>query len=134
MSKMTSDQPLPLDDLANALAGADFAILFGSAVSNRLTEDSDLDIAVAFSSRLSWQDRDELRAQLEEVVHRPVDLVDLNSADPVLKMQVVRHGRPLVVNNSSAYHAFQMYTIAQYLDLKNLRRPVEEAMIQGRTA
>lgn len=42
---MTSDQPLPLDDLANALADADFAILFGSAVSNRLTEDSDLAVS-----------------------------------------------------------------------------------------
>jgi predicted nucleotidyltransferase len=131
---MTSDQPLPLDDLADALADADFAILFGSAVSNRLTEDSDLDIAVSFRSRLSWRDFAELRAQLEEVVHRPVDLVDLSTVDPILKMQVVRHGRLLLVNDSSAYHAFQMYTIAQYLDVKILRRPVEEAMIQGRTA
>jgi hypothetical protein len=131
---MTSHEPLPLDDLANALADADFAILFGSAVSNRLTEESDLDIAVAFRSRLSWGECDELRARLEKVVHRPVDLVDLNTADPVLKMQVVRYGRPLVVNDSSAYHTFQMYTISQYLDLKILRRSVEEAMIQRRTA
>ena len=134
MSEMTSDQSLPLDDLAHALTDAEFAILFGSAVSNRLTEDRDLDIAVSFRSRLSWRDRAELCAQLEEVVHRPVDLVDLKAVDPVLKMQIVRYGRPLVVNDSSAYHAFQMYTIAQYLDLKILRRPVEEAMIQGRTA
>lgn len=134
MNKMTSDQSLPLDDLANALADAEFAILFGSAVSNRLTEDSDLDIAVSFRSRLSWRSSAELRAQLEAVVHRPVDLVDLKAVDPVLKMQLVRYGRLLVLNDSSAYHAFQMYTIAQYLDVKILRGPVEEAMIQGRTA
>ena len=132
MPFMSAEKPLPLEDLARVLTDAAFAIVYGSAVNDRLSEDSDLDIAVAYPRRLSWRDRTELCSRLEEVAHRSVDLVDLNAVDPILKMQVVRYGRPLVVNDTSAYHAFQMHAISQYLDLKMLRRPVEEAMVQGR--
>jgi len=134
MPEMPNNQPLPLEDLARVLTDAAFAIVYGSAASNRMNENSDLDIAVAYTRRLSWRDRAELCSRLEEVAHRRVDVVDLNAADPILKMQVVRYGRPLAVNDPAAYHAFQMYAIAQYLDFKILRRPVEEAMVQGRAS
>ena len=123
----------PLDELAAVLADASFAILYGSAASERLTDESDLDIAVAFNEPLAFSEHLDLVVRLEQAAGRRVDLVDLLTADPILRMQVVRYGRPLLVNDQTALHRFKMYSIALYLDLKLARRPVERAMVAGRT-
>jgi len=60
--------------------------IFGSAASNRLLPDSDLDIAVAAETPLSFDQKYELMQALLENFAREIDLIDLQSAaGPILQ-------------------------------------------------
>lgn len=114
-----------LDRLRVGLAGARFAYAFGSVVNGSLGPESDVDVAVDFGAPLTFDARLELAAALDAAVGRKVDIVDLRAADPVIKMQVLRYGRPLLTNDLSARYKFAMNTLSEYFDLKLDRAPVE---------
>jgi predicted nucleotidyltransferase len=59
-------------------------VLYGSAAQGRLTQDSDVDLAVAGLTPLSLDRRLEIAAALSLALDREVDLVDLNAADGLL--------------------------------------------------
>ena len=119
---------VPLDDLVPALEGASFAYVFGSAVTGRIGQESDVDLAVRYPKPLSCDERLRLVRRLSAIAGRDVDLVDLAAADPIISMQVLRTGRPLLVNDRPAFETFRMTTPSRYFDWKTSRRPVEERM------
>ncbi len=114
--------------LARELAEAQCAFLFGSAETPAFSRESDVDVAVLFSSPLGLAVRSALKASLETALGRDVDLVDLRGADPILAFQVLRHGRPIIVRDRKAYAEFVMRTLSEYADLKLDRRPAERAL------
>ena len=117
-----------LDELLPALEGASFALVFGSFGTERFGPDSDIDLAVRFPRPLPPGAILSLIHRLSEISNRRVDLVDLGSADPIIAMQVLRHGRPLLVRDRAAFETFRMTTPSRYFDWKLSRRPVEERM------
>jgi predicted nucleotidyltransferase len=119
---------IDLEHLKPALAGARFAYVFGSYGTPVFGPASDLDIAASFGRALTFDERLTRRAALELAAGRPVDLVDLDAADPIIRMQVLKTGRPFLAMDSHAQHEFAMYALAAYFDWKISRRPVEDAM------
>ncbi len=115
--------------LAEALSGARFAYLFGSFLTEAFGGESDVDVAVDMGGPLGWEGRMRLVERLSEAAAREVDLVDLFTADPVIRMQVLRYGRLLVENDRPARHRFEARALGEYLDLKLDRAPVERAMV-----
>ncbi len=113
-----------LDDVG----GLDALWLFGSEASGRATATSDVDLAALFTSPPSPPGLEQGRAKLEDVLGRPVDLVDLEMASPVLAMQVLRHGR--LVLERSAPHRLRFATAlpGRYEDVVLLRRPAEKLL------
>lgn len=67
--------------------------LFGSKAAGRERPDSDLDLACLFRDRPEPEELLEIRAEAEALVGRPVDVVDLDEASPILAWQVLKHGR-----------------------------------------
>ena len=122
--------PPELARLLPELEGALFAFVFGSFGSERFGPESDLDLAVRFPGPLSFDDRLDLATRLSGVARRTVDLVDLASADPIIAMQVLRTGRPILVRDRLAFETFRMTTPSRYFDWKITRRPVEEALFR----
>jgi predicted nucleotidyltransferase len=121
-----------LEELRQALAGARFAYVFGSILTAAFGDESDVDVAVDFGKPLAPAERLELAATLAAAAGRDVDLVDLRTADPVIKMQVLRNGRPLLVNDRLASSAFAMSALSEYFDLKLDRAPVEAMIARSR--
>lgn len=119
---------IDLEHLKPALEGARFAYVFGSYGTPAFGPASDLDVAASFGRVLTFDEKLARRAALERAAGRPVDLVDLDAADPIIRMQVLRTGRPFLVADSHAQHEFAMYALAAYFDWKISRRPVEDAM------
>ncbi len=117
-----------LGAVAEALKGAQFAIVFGSYGTAAFGPGSDLDVAVQFPSVLSGRELISLAGRLEEAARRRVDIIDLQATDPIIAMQVLRSGKPFLVADRRALMDFQMYTPARYFDWKVCRRPVEEAI------
>ncbi len=65
------------------------AALFGSAVRDELTPESDLDLLVEFKGRKSLLDLAGLKLELEEVLERRVDVLTYNSLHPLLKDRIL---------------------------------------------
>jgi len=114
--------------LAPLLEGVRFAYVFGSFGSPYFSQESDLDVAVAFGAPLDAQGFLRLSGALSRAAGRDTDLLDLMRADPVIAMQVLKSGSVLLVQDPKALAVFQMATLAAYADQKLDRRPVERAL------
>jgi predicted nucleotidyltransferase len=110
------------------LAGVRFAYVFGSVLTEAFNAESDVDVAVDCGRRLGFEEVDDLRRRCAEATGRDVDLVDLFAADPIIRMQVLRYGETIVVNDRVALAVFAMRAVSEYLDFKIDRRGIEAAM------
>jgi uncharacterized protein len=117
-------------DLLDQRGGIDSLWVFGSEAEGRAVAGSDLDLAVLFRSRPSARELTGLRGEAEEHLGRPVDLVDLDAAPPLLAYQVLRQGRLLVDRNPSRRIALTASVPARREDVLLMRRPIEERLVQ----
>ena len=69
-----------------------------------------------------------LAGEVSAVFRRDADLLDLHRAGPIIKMQVLQYGCPVIINDPRAYEEFRMYTPGEYFDFKLSRGAVEEAV------
>jgi len=125
---VASVEPDLLERVGSLLEAARFAFVFGSFGAPGFRDESDLDLAADFGRPLEPQERFVLASRLAEVAGRPVDLVDLRNADPIIAMQVLRTGRPFLVHDVLALDVFRMTAPSLYFDWKISRRPVEDAI------
>ena len=117
-------------DFLDEQFGLDALWVFGSEAHGKTRPDSDIDLAALFSSRPEPLDVLGARGDLEEILGREVDLVDLDRASPILAMQVLKHGRLLVDRDPKRRIAFVVRTRSLYEDLKILRRESEKRLLE----
>ncbi len=94
------------EDITRYLAGRpgiNLAILFGSLSRGRARAHSDMDLAVAMARPLTAEEKLEMIEGLAQIVGRPVDLVDLQSADGLILSQILTTGNILLCNNRTLY-------------------------------
>lgn len=68
------------------------AFLFGSFASRRIRRSSDVDIGVLFKTVPDMDAINDIIEELSPILQREIDLVILNQASPVLKMQILKNG------------------------------------------
>jgi len=105
--------------------------LFGSEARGQAGPDSDVDLAALFSRPVALEQLLTVRLDLEGLLGRSVDLVDLRKASPIVGRQVVRHGRLLLDRDPVDRHVFSMLLPSRYVDLKISRRVAEHALIEA---
>jgi predicted nucleotidyltransferase len=108
------------------------AFVFGSSVSRRMQTASDVDIGILFGSIPNIFQINALAAELSSLVKKEVDLVVLNRASPILKMQVLKKGVLVFAKDLKIYHQFFVDTVNQYDDLKRIRKTCEDNLLRGR--
>ena len=81
-----------------------FATIFGSAVHDRLTPSSDVDIAVAGKRSLSYEERVGLQIALSHGLNYEVDLIDLQAVSGLILKEVLCSGK-VVLNKVPAIYA-----------------------------
>ncbi|PXA03696.1 nucleotidyltransferase domain-containing protein [Coraliomargarita sinensis] len=103
--------------------------IFGSAVSDRLREDSDVDFALYNKpgAELDLSAFGELVCDLEDILGRKADLGWLSSRNLVYAVQAFQTGQLIYTTDESAAMAFASRLQSLYLDLKQDRKVVEEA-------
>ena len=62
-----------------------------------------------------------------------MDLVVLDTASPILRMEVLRRHRMLVQKDPERFEQFVVRTLAEYFDLKRVREPIERALFPERS-
>jgi predicted nucleotidyltransferase len=102
------------------------AYVFGSVPAGQAQRGSDLDVAVLFSSSPSPATLDLLAEELEAVSGRPIDLVDLATAPPLLGHEIIRSGRCIVCRDAGERGEFEARVTLRYLDTAHLRRIQDE--------
>jgi len=107
------------------------AFLIGSFAKGTARKDSDVDVAVFFGSSPDIEDVLELTERLSLLLKRDVDLVVLDTAGPVIKIQAPKTGI-LLRADEGAYEDFFVSTINEYDDLKCLHREAEESVLRRR--
>ncbi len=107
------------------------AYLFGSVVRGRLTTESDIDVALLFAEPPDALRVLDMREDLTTLLGRQADLVNLNQASPILGMQVLRNGEIVFERSARAARQFRVRTIFAYFDLKQVRKPIEEALLSS---
>lgn len=105
-------------------------VLFGSEVAGRAHSGSDVDLGVLVGGALPDAFAIAgLRTELEAMLGRNVDLVVLDTASPILAMEVLRSHRMLKERDAEAFEAFTVRTLGAYFDLKTVRAPIERALL-----
>lgn len=106
--------------------------LFGSQARNTANSQSDVDIAVLFEKTNVPKPLDMiyLRENLADVLKQDVDLVCLNTASPILGMQVHKEGIQLLMKDSRAYAMYQISLVSDYAELKELRALMEKNILK----
>lgn len=90
------------------------AYLFGSTAKGKAGANSDLDIAVLFSTSYrnkygGFERRLDLEIELEKATGQPVDVVDLEMAPPVLQHQIRKHGILILEKDRKQRIAFEVF-------------------------
>ena len=97
---------------------------FGSQVEGRARADSDIDLAVLCNQPVSELENFELAQSLASKMGRDVDLVQLKTANTVLKVQVIKNGFVLYCKSPNIQQEFEMYALSDYARLNEERKPV----------
>ena len=105
------------------------AFLIGSFATGKSRPDSDVDVAVLFGRIPDHMKILDLRERLSEGLKRDIDLVILNEAGPIIRMQALKTGIRLRAEKG-AYEDFFVRTVNEYDDLKQIRAPIEEAVLR----
>jgi len=109
-------------------------MLYGSRASGPQSAASDFDIGVLFST--GAPDAFALAAastELEELLGGNVDLVALDDASPILRMEALRQHRLLLNRDPEHFERFVVRTLQEYFDLKRVREPIERALFSTET-
>jgi len=103
--------------------------LFGSIVSDRLTENSDIDIAIlTHNGELPFPDQMNIAQELSFVTGREIDLIELSRVSLILKNQVLRKGELIFCQDRRALNQFIVRSNHEYIDFKRIRKPIEASL------
>lgn len=110
------------------------AYLFGSQTTGLTHRESDVDVALLFrfDSVPSGDQLLQIQDELTSLLKKEVDIVVLNDASPVIRMQVLRKGKKLFERDRQAFTRFFVRTVNEYDDLKKVRSVIEKKISRGR--
>lgn len=95
-----------------------FAYLYGSRAKGTSRPDSDIDIAIYLSEKMTTDEYLDLKMELSEDLTKDVDLILLNEASPLLKFEVYQNHKVIFSKDKDAETSFKVKTIFEYNDFK----------------
>lgn len=118
------DDVLNLDPILRLLGARihPFAVyLFGSAVRDTFRKDSDVDLAFLSDRTLTSYEQYLIAQEAADLLHREVDLVNLQTAETLFCAHIITHGRLLVNGDRVRVANFQIRTLKEYALLNEER-------------
>jgi predicted nucleotidyltransferase len=113
-----------LEDALRHAPGVQLAVLFGSAATGRDRSSSDLDVGVLGVDAVSLS---RLAVELSRASGRPVDLVSLKDAPPLLRFEIARAGRVLFEREPHLWADFRARAMIDWWDWAPVARMLHRA-------
>lgn len=98
--------------------------LFGSSVKGIFREDSDIDIAFLNNKNISDYELFMLAQELADIVKKDVDLINLENASTVFKVQIIYNGEKIYCSDNTRIAYFEMYAFKDYATLNEEREVI----------
>lgn len=98
--------------------------IFGSTAKGKSRKESDIDIAILTDRRVDDYELFILSQKLADILKKEVDLIDLNKASTVFKIQIIKTGKLIYNSNNLKKMYFQMRTMKDYAILNEERQEV----------
>ena len=105
----------------------ELVVLFGSHVRGQARRGSDLDLGVAWSPDTGRQARNAVLDRIERVARATVDMIDLDAAPPLLRMEIARTGEVIVARSPHAWPDFRARAMLDWWDVSPYARIMHEA-------
>jgi len=102
----------------------DFVLIFGSIISNKFSELSDIDVAIHFKELVDLLLIGKIVSDLENISGRKIDVIELNDLykkNPLLAYNIISKSKIINMNNFEKYTAFKRSTFLYYLDTEMMR-------------
>ncbi len=113
--------------LRDELASVELIIIFGSYISEHFDpQHSDIDIAFLNADILSDVQRWNIQEKLASRLNRDIDLVDLQTCNDVLKLEIVHHGQIIYQQASLKTEQFLDNAYINYIQLNEDRAEILE--------
>ena len=94
-------------ELKNYLSKLDInnALVFGSIITDNFNEESDVDIAILGTSKLTIKEILKLELFLEDLLERNIDVIDLNSdnLDIFIKIDILNDGKRIYTTDNNKF-------------------------------
>lgn len=106
-------------------------VLFGSYARKTENITSDIDIAIKLDREFSKKEKFELQLQLEELVNKDVDLLNLDELDDGIKYEVLINGKVLYAKNEFNFELYKLDMYREYLELNESRAEIINNLKNG---
>lgn len=106
----------------------DFIYIFGSAAKGPFRADSDIDIAVLLKEPMSAYELFIIKEDLVTLVKREIDLVSLNEASEVFRVQVFDGGEAIYIEDKNMHDYYRLKCYKDYVILNERRKVVIDAI------
>ncbi len=104
----------------------ELACVFGSFAEGRQTPESDIDVAIAAREPIDAQRRLALNDAIANAAGRPVDLVDLHRAGPLVLTQALTRGKRIIKRDSGVLAHLLVKMWSLNADLMPLVRMIQD--------
>lgn len=120
---VTNDDRVKIEKYLANQDNIDVAYLFGSQTTTKANVLSDIDIALLFNGSMiaskRFNQKLKIMGELGTLLKtNDIDIVDLNSADTVLKFSAIENRDLLLVKDNSVRSVFEADTMTKYQDYK----------------
>ncbi|AGK98707.1 type VII toxin-antitoxin system MntA family adenylyltransferase antitoxin [Clostridium pasteurianum] len=105
--------------------------LFGSSAKGIFREDSDIDIAFLNNKNISDYELFMLAQELADTVKKDVDLINLENASTVFKVQIIYNGEKIYCSDDTRVAYFEMYAFKDYATLNEEREVIIKSIKKG---
>jgi len=109
------------------------AYLFGSTAKGNATEKSDIDLGILlkddFDLLANFDYKLRLMGELKDITGRPVDVVFINRADPILQHEIRKHGKVIFERDRIKRITYEIKARKSYFDFLPMHKKYMERML-----
>lgn len=130
----TREKEKIISELKNYLQGkVKFALIYGSILTDYFNKDSDIDLGVYCGEKVDFRKSFQFKTELDKhfEYRHDFDVVLLDSADPIIAMQILANGQLIVEEDHIAFIKYKARMISEYLDFKMDRKIIEDRIGEG---